>query len=1101
MTHATPLPLTPALLAAVVEGTTDAVFVKDAAGRYLLLNEAAARFVGRAVSEVLGLDDRELFDAESARLIRERDARVMRTGAAETMEEELRSAGVTRTYSATKAPLRDGAGEVVGTIGISRDITDRKRAERLIQAQNVVWEKIAGGADLKESMAVLVGAIRSQIPGASGVVMMADAEGTTLRVGVSEGFPALWLRAVDGMAVGPSAGSCGTSAHRREPVWVADMLTDPLWQGWRQMATSFGFRSGWCVPILDTGGQLLGTIGVYRAEPGLPDEGQRRLMSWMSHAAAVAIGRQRSEEALRERKEQLRLFIEQAPVAIGMFDTRMRYLATSGRWRSDYGLGSGSLVGRSHYEVFPEMEERWREVHRRCLQGAVESHEADRFVRADGSCRWLRWEVRPWYTLAGAVGGLIIFSEDITERRRVERRRATEHAVARVLAEAKTLAEAMPRVLGAIAESEGWDFAGLWRMGPGGRTMRSEATWKSPRRDLAEMERTTRSLVLARGQGFPGRVWKEGRVLVVPELVQDEGFVRRGAALTAGLRSAVGVPIRANGALTGVLDFLSSVRVEPSPELEESLDMLGSQIGQFFERTHAQEELMRFVALNPAVLYALRVENGRLPCFWVSENLQAMTGYRLDQAVQSHWWSDHIHPEDRARVLAANRDPEAMDRCVTEFRLRHADGNYRWVRDEKRVIRDARGKPCEVLGAWSDITERVQLEAQLRQSQKMEALGLLSGGIAHDFNNILATILGETELALQDVESGHPVGSSLREIERAGRRAATLVRQILAFARREPAERQVVDLRMVVEDSVRLLRSTLPAGIELRCSVPSDPCFALLAETQIEQAFLNLGTNAWHAIDPEPGRISVELETVEVGPAGSAGSAGVVGLRPGWYHRCRMVDTGRGMDAATMQRIFDPFFTTKSPERGSGLGLSVVHGIVKAHGGSISVSSVVGVGTTFDLYFAVSEQGPGAAGAGMEEPPRGYGERILVIDDDAALVGVFGRMLERLGYRAECHHGAGPGLEAFRRDPGGYDVVLSDLNMPSMSGIEVARVVAEVRPELPVLVMSGTATEEVVEAARRVGVRSLIAKPVRPAELSRALRAVLPGGETGGETG
>ncbi|HSH16252.1 MAG TPA: PAS domain S-box protein, partial [Verrucomicrobiae bacterium] len=306
-----------------------------------------------------------------------------------------------------------------------------------------------------------------------------------------------------------------------------------------------------------------------------------------------------------------------------------------------------------------------------------------------------------------------------------------------------------------------------------------------------------------------------------------------------------------------------------------------------------------------------------------------------------------------------------------------------------------------------DITDRVQaeelrqsLEGQLMQAQKMDAMGTLAGGIAHDFNNILTAILGNVELARWDVASPAAVEASLAEISQAAVRAKNLVRQILTFSRQQPQDRAVISLVPVVEECVSLLRASFPAGVELQRIIRTDLPTVLADATQIHQVILNLCTNAWHALRDGRGVIEITLEPVEI----SAARAAIVrDLHAGSYVRLAVRDTGHGMDDVIKARIFEPFFTTKPPGQGTGLGLSVVHGIVKSHEGAIAVETRPGAGTTFELFLPVVAAGEVAEVLQRFTSHRGQGERILYIDDEEQLTAMAARMLERLGYQAETY--------------------------------------------------------------------------------------------------
>ena len=389
--------------------------------------------------------------------------------------------------------------------------------------------------------------------------------------------------------------------------------------------------------------------------------------------------------------------------------------------------------------------------------------------------------------------------------------------------------------------------------------------------------------------------------------------------------------------------------------------------------------------------------------------------------------------------------------------------------------------------------ERARIEAQLRESQKMEALGTLAGGVAHDFNNIVAAIIGNVELARQDVGPAHPALESLDEISKASRRAKDLVQQILAFGRRQVLQRKVASLAPVIEESARLLRSTLPAGIHMRIECAPDAPAVLADATQIEQVLLNLCGNAWQAMQTQGKRGTIEIklsshivtDTRYQGPERRVEGERIA-LRPGLYAYLTVRDDGPGMDAATRSHIFEPFFTTKPAGEGTGLGLTVVHGIVHDHDASIAVQSAPGEGAVFRIYFPAAQAAdtsaaPAPAGAdrsgGRALVLQPEGKHILYLDDDEAIVFLMTRLLQRQGYKVSGYTDPHEALAAVRARPREFDLAVTDYNMPGMSGLDVAQALREIRSDLPVALASGYITEELRAQAPAAGVRELIYKP------------------------
>lgn len=387
--------------------------------------------------------------------------------------------------------------------------------------------------------------------------------------------------------------------------------------------------------------------------------------------------------------------------------------------------------------------------------------------------------------------------------------------------------------------------------------------------------------------------------------------------------------------------------------------------------------------------------------------------------------------------------------------------------------------------------QRAQMEGRLHQAQKLEALGTLAGGIAHDFNNIIGIIIGNTELARQDVGDSQTAAESLDEIRKASVRAKALAQRILAFASQHEQPHGVMELGPIVTEAVTLLRSTLPARIEIVATLDADAPSVRADPTQVHQILINLCTNSWHAMEERPGRIDIRLDAVTLNAEAVSAAAAV---QPGRFARLSVTDTGTGMDAATLDRIFEPFFTTKAPSQGTGLGLSVVHGMVKAHGGTINVTSRPGKGSTFTMHFPAAEApAQSAAPVDTDTAPLAAttGKHVLYLDDEESLVLLAKRMLERLGYRVSGCACAAEALAAVRADPGQFDLVVTDFSMPGMSGLDVAAELARLRPDLPVVLTSGYVTDELRAQARDAGVREVVYKPNTVEELCAAVSRTL----------
>lgn len=507
----------------------------------------------------------------------------------------------------------------------------------------------------------------------------------------------------------------------------------------------------------------------------------------------------------------------------------------------------------------------------------------------------------------------------------------------------------------------------------------------------------------------------------------------------------------------------------------------------FFQDLTAQKEAERYVAGSPAVIFALRVGPQTLEFLWASDNLRALTGFAPAET-DSRWWLDRLHPHDAARVLAMHTPPYDRDHLVIEYQFRHRDGHYIWMRDEKRLLRDDRGRPLEVIGSWVDVTARVELEQQFRQAQKMEAVGRLAGGIAHDFNNLLTVIQGYGELLAYDTPPLEDVAPLAQEICMAATRAAGLTRQLLTFSRKQVLDVRIVNLNAIVAGVEKLLRRLIGEDVALETALdPATPA-VLVDVGQMEQVVINLAVNARDAM-PTGGRITIATGVVEVTGESQALHPH---HRPGRYARLVVTDTGRGMTADVKARIFEPFYTTKEPGKGTGLGLPIVFGVVKQIDGYIDVWSAPGEGARFtiDLPVASAARVAEAAAADAGTPTDSTGtETILLVEDEDRVRGIARLALEARGYRVLEAANADAGLVLAREES--FDLLLTDVVMPGMSGPDlVSRLRAEGR-QLKVLFMSGY-TDDALTRYRAADTRSpLLQKPFTPRTLAKKVRDVL----------
>jgi PAS domain S-box-containing protein len=588
------------------------------------------------------------------------------------------------------------------------------------------------------------------------------------------------------------------------------------------------------------------------------------------------------------------------------------------------------------------------------------------------------WELPVELAVSPAkIGDAYIFSafiRDITDRRRAERRLASQYAVTRVLSESTTLEEAVPKIIQAVGESLEWDLGVFWRVDRAAGVLRCLDQWTSSAVQADPFTMVTWQQVFLREEGLPGRIWATGKSAWVTDVSLDANFPRGVQAQEVGLHGAFGFPVFVGNEIEGVIELFSRQVRQPDDELLRMVEDIGLKIGQFGERARTEG-----------------------------------------------------------------------------------------------VLRET--------------------EAQLRQAQKMEAVGRLAGGVAHDFNNLLTVIRGYSELLLGRLAPTDAMRKDMEEIKKAADRASGLTRQLLAFSRRQFIAPKVLDLNALVSNMDGMLRRLIGEDIVELCTELDSSVGAVKADPgQVEQVIMNLVVNARDAM-PKGGRLTIQTKNVTIGQGARLDA---VGVEPGSYVLLAVRDTGHGMDAETRSHLFEPFFTTKEKGKGTGLGLSTVYGIVKQSGGSISVESAPGRGTTFRIYLPRVEKEVPVAAGGFEaiDPARGR-ETILLVEDEPAVRGLVHETLRLHGYTVlEARHGI-EALLTSTKYVGPIHLLLTDVVMPQMSGPEVAEKLLTVRPGIKVLYMSGYPDHPVFDQGGVNRETGFLAKPFSPHVLAQKVREIL----------
>ncbi len=779
---------------------------------------------------------------------------------------------------------------------------------------------------------------------------------------------------------------------------------------------------------------------------------------WQGFLADVT-ERKKAEELLRESERQLRLVTDSMPALVAYIDAEYRYRFANKKYQEWFEAAPWEIVGRTVAEVMGENG--FREIKDqadRALRGELLTFETSREFK-NSVRRELQATYAPDVARDGKVNGFYALIVDIT---------ATKRAEAEVRDKDRILREAME-----ASRLVAWE---------------SDLTTG----ELKESGPVQEMFFRPDGASPPTpENWFEN---VHPE---DRELVQRNmkAAIAGG--AAYNVEFRTRSGPHGEFHWVAAVGEVERDESDKPVRIRGIAM-DVTQKKFAEEALRTSQTQLKAAL-----EAGGMG-IWVSDMLSDRVW--LDETSLKHWglersqtrdWAVEalramVHPQDTARLKTVR---EALQQggveTANEFRVVRPDGKIVWLSAKGRAERDNAGKPMRQVGVLMDITERKRNEEIQMRSQKLEALGTLSGGIAHDFNNILLAINENARMAAEDLPADHEIQESLQQIRKAGQRAKDLVKQILAFSRPSEEEKKLMELAPVVEEALKLVRATVPATIRFETDFARKVPAVIADTSQIYQIIVNLATNAAHAIGSKPGLIEVRMSPLTA----DADQARLTpGLNAGDYLLLSVSDDGCGMDMATMDRVFDPFFTTKPHGQGTGLGLSVVHGIMKGHGGAISLYSEVGKGTVFNLYFPAAGEIKAESAAPLKDlkMPTG-GLRVMYVDDEEALVNLAGRALRRMGYQVAGFTDPREALQAFTATPDAFDIVVTDLAMPHITGFELVRKLQAVRPEIPIVLTSGYVRPADEELAAEYGVRDIVLKPNSVEDLGHVLDRLFRG--------
>ena len=1048
-----------------------AIMGLDREGRVSLWSTAAEQLFGWQASEVIG-GPLPTIPPE-----RQQEFASILAGRAEPLlgleTQRLRRDGTRLDVVLHTWPLRDPDGSFAGSVAALQDISERKRAEQLQAALYRISQAALLAEDLDGLYAAIHGIVSGLMPAGNFYIATYDAATDTLS------FP-YWVDQHDSRPAPRRAGKGLTEYVLRTGRPLRDRPTTIGSLEARGEVASLGAAAAdWLGVPLQVAGAPMGVLVVQSYDAGVHyTDRDQGILEFVSHQVAMAIDRRRAEAARRAAADELEALFAAMPDVIVVFDKDGTFLKVAPT-RQEYRFRSPEeVVGRRMAEVLPPTLAAEATA---AVRAALEQRTAVTIEYAlpiNGVPHWFSGTASPM-----GPDRAVWVARNITPIKESQLLERTVGAVARAAVEHTDLHDILAelhRTLAALMPARSCYVALL----EAGEERLTFPYWFD--------ERLPTPRFRPRGRSYSDWVLTHGRPLRYRQSLAT-GQPPASEATFVGPEPAdwMAAPLTLGDRTVGMVavQTYEASHVYSARE-QQLLEIVAGQVGILIERSRAaeavrrSEERFRTLATTTSdVIYDWEPAARRE---WWSENITSILGYRPDEIhFDDDAWEALLHEEDRVRVSASYAAAAAgtVTSWREEYRLRRRDGSYAWVLDRARLERDAAGRVTRVIGAMLDITSLREArealrrsEDQLRQAAKMEAVGRLAGGVAHDFNNLLTSVLGHADLALGALEPGHPLLDDLQEIKAAGTRAAALTQQLLAFSRKQLLEPRVLDLNAVVSGTIKMLRRTIGEDVTLVTRLAPDLGHVRADPVQMEQVLINLAVNARDAM-PDGGRLVIETTNVRL-----AAGPGV---------RIRVQDNGLGMSEEVRRHAFEPFFTTKEVGKGTGLGLATAYGIVEQSGGTITVASEVGHGTTFLIDLPqVGPEDPPLPAHPIAELPAGS-ETVLVVEDEEAVRNLTRRVLEQHGYVVLSAPSGESALELARAHAGPIHLLLTDVVMPGISGPRLAEILLAERKGLCCLFMSGYAASVVGSSPLLQGETRFLQKPFTTTQLLQRLRETL----------
>ena len=1088
-------------LATTLKSIGDGVIATDTEGRIIFMNPIAEQLTGWEQDQAMDKSLESIFcviDEETKMPLQNSDDQVIHRGTIERIPAEtilLSKDGVEIPILETVSPIKDELGENTGAVLVFQDNTERKKAQRKLALQNRnnqlradLW-KLASDKTLSEEE--LIQKMLDHVGPVLNVSRISYNKliGNYLEDGKYKCIIE-WCKKGTKSTLGVTLPAKIVNYFVKEKITVVnrESALERIPTAFRSVAKpaiiSFeklnNIESILIVPFRIKN-ELIGILSFdickdQKKKPEWTDE-LKSIVLEATDIVATYITQKRTQDDLRISEERFKTIFQTIPDSVFIKDRHSTYTHVNPAMEKRYNKSFNEMEGFTDEEIFGEkIGQQNRRTDLKVLNGEIVKEEYSEQVEG-GETIFDVVEV-PMRNQQGEITGLCGIARDITERKKVEMIQQVLYEISNAVNITKNLFELFKSIqsyLGKVVDTSNF-FIAMYEKDNDSISLPYHIDEKDKFKTFPVGKTLTRYVIknkksyLVKTEGVK-KLAKNGEIEIIGNIP----------------KVWLGVPLKSGAEVIGVMVVQSYTNSSLyTNEHLEILELISGQIALAIDRKRAEEERVRLATAieNAAEGVLIMDEKGSIQ--YANPAFETITGYSLEES------KGKISRILKSGKKGAKYNKEIWDKIsngeIWNGYISSKKKNNSSYEEEITIspIRDEGGKIINYVAIRRDVTEQKRLADQLRQSQKMEAIGTLAGGIAHDFNNIIGAISGYTELTMDDVTNENSL-RNLQQVLKASHRAKDLVQQILAFSRLTEQEWKPLQICSIVKETLKLLRASLPATIEIRQDIQSNSSLILADPIQIHSLMMNLSTNAHHAMLEKDGILEVTLKEVEIGAEMALLHQE---LAPGKYIRLSVSDTGTGINPEIMDRIFDPYFTTKEVGEGSGMGLALVHGIVKNHHGEITVESELGKGTIFSVFLPVIQKEVKDKTKKVGNIPGGD-ETILYVDDEKNLVRVSKQRLERLGYTVVGTMDSIEALKIFTKDPDYFDLIITDQTMPKMTGAELAQKVLKIRPDIPIILSTGYSELISKEKSKAMGISEFIMKPLFAEEIATLIRSVL----------